>query len=85
MKEKYCVITFHITQHALAFEKKLLDLGVEVKLMPVPRQVSSSCGVAAKIDCSLKSQVLEFSREQNLEIENFYEIERPQKKSWFGR
>ena len=32
------------------------ELGYDVKLMPVPRQVSSSCGTAAKISCDKKKK-----------------------------
>lgn len=86
MKNKYCVVTFHITQHALAFEKKMLDNNVEVKLMPVPRQVSSSCGTAAKVDCNLKEDILNFCKENNMDIEGFFEIEKEEKKkSWFSK
>lgn len=83
MENKYCVVTFFITQHALAFEKKMLDRKEEVKLMPVPRQVSSSCGTAAKVSCEKKESILNFCKENNIEIEGFFEIEKDEKKSWF--
>ncbi|NMA85292.1 MAG: DUF3343 domain-containing protein, partial [Epulopiscium sp.] len=44
MEDTYCVVTFHVTQHALIFEKAMKEADYPVKLMPVPRQVSSSCG-----------------------------------------
>lgn len=83
---KYCVVTFHITQHALAFEKKMLANQVDVKLMPVPRQVSSSCGTAARVDCEMKEEILAFCEENKMEIEGFFEIEKEEKKkSWFSK
>lgn len=85
MKSDYCVVTFHITQHALAFEKKIEKIGVSAKLMPVPRQVSSSCGTAAKIPCEKREEILDFCRENNMEIEGFFEIEHKEKKSWFKK
>ncbi|NMA87007.1 MAG: DUF3343 domain-containing protein [Tissierellia bacterium] len=80
--EDYCVITFQITQHALIFEKNMKELGYSIKLMPVPRQVSSSCGTAAKIPCDKKEEILNICNEKNLPIEDFHRIEH-KKKSWF--
>ena len=83
--DKYCVVTFHITQHALAFEKKMLENKLDVRLMPVPRQVSSSCGTAARVDCNMKEDILKFCEENHMEIEGFFEIKKEEKKSWFKR
>lgn len=80
--EDYCVITFQITQHALIFEKNMKDLGYSIKLMPVPRQISSSCGTAAKISCEQKEEILNICNEKNLPLEGFHKIEH-KKKSWF--
>ena len=54
MSEKYCVITFDTVQQSLVFEKHLIENEIAVKLMPVPRQLSSSCGTAAYVDCKDK-------------------------------
>ncbi len=72
--EKYCVITFFVVQHALAFEKKMLNEDIDVKLMPVPRKISSSCGTAARVPCEKKDELLEFCENNHIEIEGFYEI-----------
>lgn len=82
MEDGYCVVTFQITQHALIFEKNMKELGHTVKLMPVPRQVSSSCGTAAKIPCNKKEEILNICDEKKIPIEGFHKIEH-KKKSWF--
>ena len=82
MEDIYCVVTFQITQHALIFEKNMKELGYVVKLMPVPRQVSSSCGTAARIDCDKKQEILNLCRDKELPIEGFHKIQH-KKKSWF--
>ncbi|NMB07649.1 MAG: DUF3343 domain-containing protein [Tissierellia bacterium] len=79
--EDYCVVTFQITQHALIFEKNMKELGYAVKLMPVPRQISSSCGTAARIDCDKKQEILDICKDKDLPIEDFHKIKH--KKSWF--
>ena len=83
MEDVYCVVTFHVTQHALIFEKTIKEAGETVKLMPVPRQVSSSCGTAARIPCEKKEDILNICKEKDLPIEGFYKIEHKKKKSWF--
>lgn len=43
------IITFSSTYHALNFEKKFLNTNLTFTLRPVPREISSSCGIAAQI------------------------------------
>lgn len=39
---------FFTTTGSMKFKKKLKNMGKEVEVMPVPRELSSSCGVAVK-------------------------------------
>ncbi|MDL2252681.1 DUF3343 domain-containing protein [Ruminococcaceae bacterium OttesenSCG-928-I18] len=41
------VATFFSHYDAVRFSKNAQDMGIRVKLMPVPRKVSSSCGTGA--------------------------------------
>ena len=83
MEDTYCVVTFQVTQHALIFEKTMKNMDYPVKLMPVPRQVSSSCGIAAKIPCDKEDEILSLCKREYLPIEGFYKIEHKKKRSWF--
>ena len=83
MNETYCVVTFEITQHALIFEKLLKENGLGVKLMPVPRQLSSSCGTAAYVTCEEKNKILNLCNQGNIPIDHFHELEVNEKGSWF--
>jgi hypothetical protein len=47
--EEHAVILFHSTSHALRAEKVLLKAEIQNKLIPVPRQLSSDCGVCLRI------------------------------------
>lgn len=47
MAERILVATFHTHAGALKFERKLKALNERCKLMPVPRKISSSCGICA--------------------------------------
>jgi hypothetical protein len=44
----YAVVLFHSTQAAIKAERALLLEGFTVKLIPTPRQFSSSCGTALR-------------------------------------
>jgi hypothetical protein len=83
MENSCCVVTFEITQHSLIFEKKLRDNGFEVKLMPVPRELSSSCGIAAYINCDDKANILSLCEDENVIFEKFHEVNLNKSKSWF--
>lgn len=75
MRNYYCIVTFHTTNHALTFEKMLKKKGIDVKLMPVPRQVSSSCGTAAQFPCELRDKISTICLEQHIEIDEIHKIE----------
>lgn len=74
MKEKFCVFTFYSTHLALEFENLLRDNGIEVKLIPVPRQISSSCGLAGRISRQDISEIKKLCEKIDLEYEDIYRI-----------
>lgn len=47
---KYTTILFYSTSHAIRAEKVLQKTGVQCKLIPVPRQISSNCGVCIRVE-----------------------------------
>jgi bacterioferritin-associated ferredoxin len=49
MAESYAVILVYSTSHAILIEKLLKERKVASKLIPVPRQLSSDCGVCVRI------------------------------------
>lgn len=51
------VVLFHTTSAALRAEKKLIEGGATVKLIPTPRELSSDCGIALRFDWSQSEQV----------------------------
>jgi hypothetical protein len=48
-EEGYTVILVYSTSHAMRIEKLLAEQGVACKMIPVPRQISSDCGVCIRI------------------------------------
>jgi hypothetical protein len=49
MSIEYAVILVDSTSHALRIEKQLNQQGLICKLIPVPRHLSSDCGVCVRI------------------------------------
>lgn len=47
--DQYAVILVHSTSHAIRGEKLLRKAGVAHKLIPVPRQLSSDCGICIRV------------------------------------
>ncbi|MGF7058273.1 DUF3343 domain-containing protein [Brassicibacter mesophilus] len=85
MNQYYCIVTFHTTNHALNFEKELKQQNINVKLMPVPRQVSSSCGTAAEFPCEMQDDILDICNKFHIEIDEVHKIENKKNNTWFSK
>ncbi len=56
---------FHTTRSAIRAERVCKHEGITCKLVPVPRQFSSECGIAIEFDPSIEQRVRDlFSKEQ---------------------
>jgi hypothetical protein len=55
----YAVFLFPSVGHALKAEKILKEQGIVHKLIPVPRQISSDCGVCLRVEAGLRDTVAE--------------------------
>jgi hypothetical protein len=49
ISEQHAVILVHSTSHAIRAEKVLQEAGIRTKLIPIPRHLSSSCGVCVRV------------------------------------
>lgn len=63
------IFTFFTQSAAFKFEKFLKEMSLQVSLMPVPRQISSSCGIAARtyLDGDIDGYIIE-------EVDSIYEM-----------
>jgi hypothetical protein len=57
--ETYHVVVFKSVHHALRSEKLLKEAGVPHKLIPVPRHISTDCGICLRFTADLKSRIEE--------------------------
>jgi len=57
--EEYHVILFDSVHHALRSEKILKEMGIPHKLIPVPRHISSDCGICLRFTADLRTRIEE--------------------------
>ncbi len=76
MREKklQLFVTFHTTASAMAMEKACKEQSLAGRLTPIPRQLSSDCGMAWRCEPALRAQLEALVREKQLEVQAFAEI-----------
>jgi hypothetical protein len=62
------VVLFHTTSAALRSEKLLKAAGISVKLIPVPRELSSECGLALRFPWDQADRVRAILTSANVDI-----------------
>jgi hypothetical protein len=72
---QYSVILVDSTSHALRIEKELIKAGFECKLVPVPRILSTDCGVCVRIFRSDKYAALQMLGSVNAAYDRVNDIE----------
>lgn len=74
MTTKEAVATFDNTHHALRFEKNLKENDVKLTVMPVPREISASCGLSVKFSMDELEKVRNIARTNEIQVKKYYEI-----------
>jgi len=72
MTQGLAYVTFSSTYWALRAERLLKDQGMPVTLRPVPRTMSSSCGICLEVEASRIQELVETSRGLGLQIDGIY-------------
>ena len=54
--ERFAVILVHSTSHAIHAERVLKRAGIEVRLIPTPRHLSSDCGSALRLELAVQAE-----------------------------
>jgi Putative Se/S carrier protein-like len=71
---QYSVVLFHSITGALQAEKRLKGKGIANKLIPVPRQLSSDCGVCLRFQREDEAEVKKALEEDRLDTQGIYPI-----------
>jgi hypothetical protein len=72
--EGYSVILVFATSHAFFLEKHLSQAGIESKMIPVPRQLSSDCGICVRISQNSLPAAKRIVASTGVEIEGIHDI-----------
>ena len=75
MRGTHAVVLVYSTSYAIRAEKVLHQAGVESKLIPVPRHLSSNCGVCLRIARQDKAAAKEALQAARVDIEGIYDLE----------
>lgn len=82
MGEKICsIFTFHSTHFALKMEAACRKENIPGKLIPVPRSISSSCGIAFQGEIEDREQIEEIAHRYGVEYEQVVEYKIAERKS----
>jgi hypothetical protein len=60
---------------ALLFERACRGKGIPARIAPVPRKLSSSCGLACDFPCASRADAEAVARESKIEVDGFHELE----------
>ena len=74
-KTQKLVITFHTTTAAIMMEKQCAAAGVPGRLIPVPRLISASCGMAFSAPPEARAQVEAVVAAIGSTVDCIYELE----------
>lgn len=74
ISDEYTVILVYSTSHALQVEKVLGEAKIACKLIPVPRYLSSDCGVCVVIAGADKDPALQVLEKARMEIQGLRDI-----------
>ncbi len=69
-----CLATFDTTHMALFFEKSCRASGLNVKIIPVPRQLSASCGLACSYPCGDEANVKAIVSDREIEVAEYHKL-----------
>ena len=69
------VVAFNTTTAAISMEKLCKESGIDGRLIPVPRQISASCGLAWMAPLDQRETIEKLMAENAIESAGFYDIE----------
>ena len=70
----FCIATFDTTHMALRFEKLCRAAGYDTRIVPVPRELSSSCGLACRYPCDRRGDVERLAAEHSIDVAGYHEL-----------
>lgn len=72
--EEYYIIAFNSTNQAILSEKLLIDKNIDVKIIPLPADITASCGLSLKIEISELKKVSNLLTQNNIVFDIYFVI-----------
>ena len=72
--ESNTIILLHATSHAMRAEKILMNAVIECRIVPVPKNLSSDCGVCVRVRTSDLEKALQALEDEVLEVQGTHEV-----------
>ncbi len=72
--EEYCIITFKSTHQAIRSETLMKKNSLNIKIIPLPTELSAGCGLCIKLDISQIQESLKLLNENNIEFSGYYKV-----------
>ncbi len=67
-----CVFIFESIHRVIKAEKLLKGKGIKIDLIPVPREISSDCGVAIELSEDSETEALSILKENRVSVMDCY-------------
>jgi len=72
--KEYNIISFGSTHMAIKSEKLLLEKNIDIKIIPVPREITASCGLSLRINLDIYEMAKKILEENNIEFSGCYKV-----------
>ncbi len=76
MDEKFYVVSFDSTHHAIRAEKLFKEHNLTVRMMPTPREITASCGLSIRFEEPDLKEVEDIINDEELDVKGKYEMNR---------
>lgn len=74
MASQWSVVLFYSTSAAIRAESLAQQAGMTVRLIPVPRQLSSDCGVCLRFPCGDTESVRSLLEDKHMEYDTIEQV-----------
>jgi hypothetical protein len=71
---QHSVVLFYSMSGALQAEKLFKKSGIAIKLIPVPRQLSSDCGVCLRFERADETQIKATLEKERIDTQGIYPV-----------
>lgn len=73
-EEVFNLIAFNSTNNAIRAEKELKSKDIAVKILPVPREITASCGLSIKINSNDLVKSMNILNLSNIDVAGYYNV-----------